>query len=144
MRRFSSLLSASNQQRTRQETNGVFLPAELLPFHLRVGHDAAPSRLRTALYITIGQMYKMCIFYFLMAYEYLTAEVTLEKKIYKKKFNPQWKSIFFFSPLNGNLGRAFSLTKNTMNYPELNLLSTLAASERKRAAIPDSAECVRE
>lgn len=26
--------------------------------------------------------------------------------------------------LNGNLGKAFSLTKNTMNHPELNLLST--------------------
>lgn len=31
-----------------------------------------------------------------------------------------------------------------MNYPELNLLSTLAGRERKGAAIPDSAECVRE
>lgn len=60
-----------------------------------------------------------------MAYEYLTARVTLQKK------NPQWKSIFFFF-LNGNLGKAFSLTKNTMNYPELNLLSTLAGRGKKR------------
>lgn len=143
MRRFLSLLSASNQQRTRQETNGVFLPAELLPFHLRVGHGAAPNRLRTVLYITIGQMYKMCIFYFLMAYEYLTAGVTHGKKNIKK-IQPTAEINIFFSSLNGNLGRAFSLTKNTMNYPELNLLSTLAGRERKRAAIPDSAECVRE
>lgn len=73
---------------------------------------------------------------FLMAYEYLTARVTLQKK----KKNPQWKSIFFF--LNGNLGKAFSLTKNTMNYPELNLLSTLAGRGEKKAAIPDSTESV--
>lgn len=137
MKRFLSLLSSSNQQRTRQKTNGVFLPAELLPFHLRVEHGAAPNRLRTMLYITIGQMYKMCIFYFLMAYEYLTAGVT-------QKNQPTVEINIFFSSLNGNLGRAFSLTKNTMNYPELNLLSTLAGRERKGAAVPDSAECVRE
>lgn len=55
---------------------------------------------------------------FLMTYEYLTARVTLQK-------NPPWKSINCCFFLNGNLGKAFSLTKNTMNYPELNLLSTL-------------------
>lgn len=94
MKRFLSLLSASNQQQTRQETNGVFLPAELLPFHLRVGHGAAPNRLRTVLYITIGQMYKMCIFYFIMAYEYLTAGVTRGKK---KSTHSRNQYIFFFS-----------------------------------------------
>lgn len=60
-----------------------------------------------------------------MAYEYLTARVTLQKK--KIHSGNQY---FFF--LNGNLGKAFSLTKNTMNYPELNLLSTLAGRGKKR------------
>lgn len=70
-----------------------------------------------------------------MAYEYLTARVTLQKKKSTVEIN-----IFFF--LNGNLGKAFSLTKNTMNYPELNLLSTLAGRGEKKAAIPDSTESV--
>lgn len=70
-----------------------------------------------------------------MAYEYLTARVTLQKKKSTVEIN-----IFFF--LNGNLGKAFSLTKNTMNYPELNLLSTLAGRGKKKAAIPDSTESV--
>lgn len=94
------------------ETNGVFLPAELLPFHLRVGHGAAPNRLGTALYITIGQMYKMCIFYFLMAYEYLTAGVT-----HGKKNQPTAEINIYFFSLNGNLGKAFSLTKKYYELP---------------------------
>lgn len=136
MRRFLSLLSASNQQPTRQETNGVFLPADLLPFHLRVGHGAALNRLSMVLYITIGQMYKMCIFYFLMAYEYLTAGFTCGKK--------QQKSFFFFRLLMETW--AEHLVSPKILWITLSLISWALwqRGREKGAAIPDSAECVKE
>lgn len=52
----------------------------------------------------------------------------------------QWKSINCF--LNGNLDEAFSLTKNTINYPELNLSSTLPG--RKSGNSWQNWVCVRE
>lgn len=55
-----------------------------------------------------------------MAYEYLSARVTLQK--YTEEINNN--NISFFIYFGGDLGKAFSLTKNGI-WIALNLLSTL-------------------
>lgn len=52
-----------------------------------------------------------------MAYEYLSARVTLQK--YTEEIN---NNISFFIYFGGDLGKAFSLTKKKMGY-ELHLIS---------------------